>query len=336
MNAPLLTCIYCKERKPAAHFNREHVMQASMGSFRNALVLKEKECRACNDHFAVTIDLAFGRDSKEAFDRVWLGTAGGKVFKSSGLSSRVRVETDDPYGKRLALRAEPIAGSTNFSLHPQKQVVFAKPGGIDPIAFAANALPTPSELAAMGYTGEFEARVYGDEHGNIDRTLATLRELGFKLQDAGELMWEPGPKVMSASLVFNTADQFRAVAKVAFNYFAHMYGAGLALHTGFDQIRQYIRYNLPPARVVVKPVAPCGIAESPDGPFARAHWIALWRAGNELIAEVCFISSTCYRVLLRDEPFGTDYAFASAHIFDLRDMTVRPSSTAPSRMLLGF
>ena len=40
---------------------------------------------------------------------------------------------------------------------------------------------------------------------------------------------------------------FRAIAKIAFNYFVYWEGADLARHAGFNTIRSYIRYGIQPS-----------------------------------------------------------------------------------------
>jgi hypothetical protein len=64
------TCIYCREKRS---FSREHVLQASFGRFRNALVLHNTVCSDCNQAFGETIDLIFARESAEGLDRYRLG-----------------------------------------------------------------------------------------------------------------------------------------------------------------------------------------------------------------------------------------------------------------------
>ena len=74
-------CIYCLEQKPLAEFNREHVLHRAFGGFEEALTLVAPHdpgvCRACNDYFSPTVDLAI----TPGFDR---GASSGRARPEAG------------------------------------------------------------------------------------------------------------------------------------------------------------------------------------------------------------------------------------------------------------
>jgi hypothetical protein len=62
-------CIYCLGEKPRSKFTCEHVLPAAFGTFANNLTKLRCVCHACNQLFGDSIELAFGRDSFEAYLR---------------------------------------------------------------------------------------------------------------------------------------------------------------------------------------------------------------------------------------------------------------------------
>ena len=63
-------CIYCLQALPAEGFNREHVISEAFGTFDDNFTLLQTVCRTCNQFFGDKLELVFGRDSFEAYDRV--------------------------------------------------------------------------------------------------------------------------------------------------------------------------------------------------------------------------------------------------------------------------
>jgi HNH endonuclease len=62
-------CVYCLGEKPRSKFTREHAFPAAFGTFANNLMKLRCVCQPCNQLFGDSIELAFGRDSFEAYLR---------------------------------------------------------------------------------------------------------------------------------------------------------------------------------------------------------------------------------------------------------------------------
>ena len=122
-----LQCIYCLGMKPAAEFNREHVVPAAFGSFKDALVLGDCVCESCNTYFGANLDLTLARSSDEGFQRyVWNVRPPEQIeqFKYDSVTFRYNGE-GDYRGCLLRLTADPEAPN-EFRATPIDQVGFPR------------------------------------------------------------------------------------------------------------------------------------------------------------------------------------------------------------------
>jgi hypothetical protein len=67
------TCIYCRTTRPNREFDREHVLPAAFGAFKDSLVLHHAVCKLCNSYFGRTIDRRLARESIEGLERYQFG-----------------------------------------------------------------------------------------------------------------------------------------------------------------------------------------------------------------------------------------------------------------------
>jgi hypothetical protein len=284
-----------------------------------------------------TIDRLLARDSHEGFKRVWSGLKEAEDFQTLGLNSRVVIESDDPHVTSGIWGAVPLEGEGQFGLKRQPQMVVSTPDGLTQKAYPANALPTPAQLASDGFLlGACDIRLYGPDLG---RTLKELQKLGYPNGDLGPEHLDNGPRGAPATIIFERSHHFRAAAKVAFNYFACLCGSPdstVALRPDFDELREYVRYDRQPTSPLVKIVPPCAVGTTQAGVFEGAHWIALALAKNQLVAEVCYFSSTCYRVLIGSAASAPADLHDICHAYRTTDMTVYPIDLTHTRMDEGF
>jgi hypothetical protein len=96
--------------------------------------------------------------------------------------------------------------------------------------------------------GTLEIRVMGPSSDGHERILSKLNLAGIKFRQEGTLM---EPVTSDGKVLIEIAaavDQtiFRAIAKIVFNYVAHLHGADFVLRCDFDEIRKYVRYGTEP------------------------------------------------------------------------------------------
>jgi hypothetical protein len=116
---------------------------------------------------------------------------------------------------------------------------------------------------------------------------------------------------------------FRGVAKIAFNFLAHVMGNGFVLRKEFDGARAYIRSGTLP-RFVPVTVLKAPVAQD-DGISRRTggHKIVLWRDGvNQVICDVTLFDHLTYRVVLSDEN-TLWYPLQDGRYFDLDSLRIR-------------
>ena len=105
------TCIYCRVDGGSEAFNREHVLQQGFGRFKNAPVLHDAVCAACNTYFGQTLDLALTRESAEGLERYRWGTKPpSEVAKFRHAFVTLRAEDANEYtGAELRLISDEAA-----------------------------------------------------------------------------------------------------------------------------------------------------------------------------------------------------------------------------------
>ena len=328
-----MRCIYCMVDKvysddsKVSEFNREHVLQQSMGVFTGQVLVLRCVCTACNTAFSKGLDLALGRDSFESFNRTWHGLQPASDFQGRGLKSVTKFESTDSTINGAMLRPIPLEERGKFALAVHPHVRFESqgdPGNI--IEVRANEIPTPEELMRKGFTLPIAIQIRGD---GIERTREELRAKGWSVQDTGESGVHPG-RIVAGEAVFSlTPELLRAVSKTAFNFYAAVCGADAARESLCDALRNYIYVGKEPERLPIKTIEPCAISAHP-----RCHWIAIANVRGQMLVEVCFFAERCYRVLVRED--SEINSVNGCYVFDLDTTSVTQYSHVPSRMQRGF
>lgn len=315
-------CIYCLSDKAETEFNREHVIPESFGLFEHNLVL-DCVCTSCNDFFGKELDLKLARDSVEGWERYASGMKKVRDFKSLGKRSTTNLEVMKD-GPMRGVLCELVPNDTGTELNsvPLPQVGFGwTPEG--PFEFhLIDRLPDKAETMADRPDGASQVH---------------LRTWGVRLEDAWPALkakgWQRGESTgttqpengrVESHIVFRISHpEFRAFAKIAFNYFAYEFGAKTALLPNFNEIRRYVRWD---ARPNAQPVdlAPAPVLE--DGSSTRrvqCHYAAVERRGPRIFARVGLFSRFSYIVALSRDPLVLEVPMGSAHIWDLEAREVR-------------
>jgi len=246
-------CIYCHEEKEAAFFNREHVVPQSMGRYEDNLVL-DCVCKDCNDFFSASLDGILGRDSIEALLRFKYG------LKSLG-------KLGDLKGKRLVLKVPPDGGpwaGAQIELIGRDGEIIARP--MTQIGFLNKTTGSfefilYEQLQKLGFVEREELdcnnfKMLGSSDEELEKLRTLLHDAGWKPVMHGEL---PPPvddaeNAESIEVEINyliDRRMKRAIAKIAFNYFAYQVranGNGELLDDPFVQsVRSFVRDDSDPA-----------------------------------------------------------------------------------------
>lgn len=246
-------CIYCllfkiyaigKIRKQS-EFNSEHVLHQSVAKgFKNAPTLIGRVCTACNQNFGDTIDTVFGRSGYEGFQRFKLGLkspnalhklqAGGLEFGST--APRVHgyvpatVEHYQDNGT-ISSRIEPFIMLYSRKSKEEFKVTLAKIPKIQTLIEEHELDATRLMFATNGKKEDENKLVKLLKEQDIQVLYSLTQNVPAKLLINA---YTPSPDVL------------RAVAKIAFNYFAFLCEKNdqqMPLRPEFDKVRNYIHKN---------------------------------------------------------------------------------------------
>ncbi|MBK9260239.1 MAG: hypothetical protein IPM54_10430 [Polyangiaceae bacterium] len=313
------------EEKDESKFNTEHVIPRSFGVFENNLVLK-CVCKKCNDLFGSEFDEKLARDSIEAPERVRAGLKEASKFQTRGKRSTLQVRINEE-GPLKGAYAFYVPGgderSLNITLAPQVGFAESAEGPFE--WFLLDDIPTKDELTAQGYGRDTVAR---SEGCSIERAQEVLEARGYARGTMEAKYQHANTEMLSKTLAQIGELDFRAISKIAFNYFAATQTAGIARMPEFNDIRRFIRYGIPVAeRLVEVRTDPGTIERASDGTAARGHYLTVQTSGHRIIAQVSLLLRLRYVVTLSRTAFVIPYSPVSAHFFDLD--TRRPALINP-------
>ena len=317
-------CIYCRDEKADAAFNREHVMPEAFGTFAGNLVVA-CVCTQCNQFFGDGIDRKLARDTIEAIDRVRLGIKKPSEWKGEGTRSTTYFEFDQD-GPFRGARGHHIASEAGAELGvtTARWVGFSQPPRRSFDWWPLDNLPTKDELIAKGYKRGEQLGIQVEGEPDSEKVRAALRAKGF---DVGALTQTPPRQTgrVHGETVFTVSrPEFRAVTKIALNYFAIVAGPDTALLPKFDDARRFVRYDEPKRNV------PTFMNPWFDG--SNGHYTSLTRYEEFVVVQLSILLRLQYFVKLSSD--GRDVPFTpAAHFFDLDTKTV--SSIDPLPLVHG-
>jgi hypothetical protein len=327
----VVTCLYCEEAKTTDQFNREHVLPEAFGRYdENNFVLYPRVCRVCNSYFGTNLDGPLARDSKEGLDRFAHG--GVELKKGRRLpGTRLRLKRRGGRFDGALLRWALDDTGTYLSAIPAAQLGFARSEDGPFEWFPIAELPSPEALRSEQFPHCIAGGVPREE------AAALVERLGFGTVLATELVDLPDADGMVATTTEGRIDQTlrRAIAKIAFNYFAYRY-ADIASLDHFRGIRRYVRFGEEPA---ANPVAMSadrilgGLA--PDvqvvGHIITASWDG---AAHGVVAQVSLFDWVQYRVTLSTSTFLVPPVFVeSGHLFNPNARQIAELTRDPRRAM---
>ncbi|MHB1947408.1 MAG: hypothetical protein ACYCQI_04760 [Gammaproteobacteria bacterium] len=111
----------------------------------------------------------------------------------------------------------------------------------------------------------------------------------------------------------------RALAKIAFNYFVHQYGASFALSDSFDEIRNFIRYGLKASQhlmTLTNTPIKANLLDIQREKYASHVITVCQNASRHIVAQISLFNDIrCEVVLSRIYPLVTFKTVG--HIFDV-------------------
>jgi hypothetical protein len=319
-------CIYCLEVKGIDAFNREHIMPQAFGTFEGAEsdpVTLDCVCTVCNQTFGDTLDRALSRDCVLGLLRYSEGVRDPRKFKPPSREADMTITpTDGDLADGVRLRLGAGADGT-FGFHVEELIGFASQSGGEYEYFPLDALPSPSEVQArFGPRPRFDTQ--GLSHEQAQTVLHDT--LGFLFEITHEA---PAPQRAEVNIPIGRL-QFRAVAKIAFNYFAWVMGARVACMPDFNGLRVYIGYGkrLGPTHVSVGIVA-IDVLDGERKP-RRGHFITVQNGELGFLSQVSLFSAIRFRVDLMHVPLAVMVPCDDGHFYDLDTRRVERIHVPPA------
>jgi len=252
-------------------------MSRALGSFAQNWTL-DCVCDSCNQYFANNLELALGRDSREALLRIDLGLRPASAA-SDLLNRRVRMTLQDPGqfdGIRLML--QPSEDGEEAVPVPVPQVALRRDGG--EWRFLIEKELRPQNLEQFITAADVEIRIYG-VGSDCQRLKERLNTLGIGFQETKHLTNQPITKQASVAVIHDiNVDEtlVRAACKIVFNYAAKLLGAEILRDHRFDAARRFVRYGDAPTRIAT--VQRLSVLVGPEVESARVHACGLgWDRG---------------------------------------------------------
>ena len=238
-----MKCVYCLGDKTIDSFKKtEHVLSQSFGKFKNNFTLNKIVCDTCNQYFGDNLERPLARETLEGIERFKHNIKKGKDYKPPGKQGRISIQVNEgPFKGSYAYR-EYSEIEDEIVLKPAPQIGFMKVAENEYEYYLLKDVPEKDYLE-LNYDlkGMKSIVVLGCEFEDAQNC---LKEKNIIFHKDGERY----PSDHNSDLgceVTGTIDQviFRAIAKIAFNYFVYWADPELIFDSSFDPIRKYIRYG---------------------------------------------------------------------------------------------
>lgn len=305
----MFECIYCPSTTPPK--KREHVMSQALGTFEQNWTL-DCVCDACNEYFANNLELALGRDSREALLRIEHGLK-SPAGASQLLNRRIKTTLQDPGqfdGIRVLMR--PSSDGTQVVPEPIPQVGFRLAG--EEWTFLTERELTPENVRRFQSTLPVEIRIHG-VGSECERLRQKLADCGVEFQETHRVLDQPITEQSSMSVLFeinNDETIVRAACKIGFNYAAKILGCGTVRQNRFDAARRFVRHGEAPVRIAS--AQRLSILVGPGAESTRIHACGLGWDGGYLMVLVSLFNELTYGLRLCE---ATSNEFPRAqHFFD--------------------
>jgi hypothetical protein len=312
-------CIYCK----SSGSSREHVAPSSIGG--NCIVAFV--CKPCNTELSV-VDQALADHSPITLSKI-LHTPNASFATHLGGHASFR----DNNGRDISVR---IGNQMQIEVRPQLilvgnliQATAADRIGLESLIGFIDKKIDKQQLLNTRVVQNEEANPHLTLHRKNDAVVACSEpahahdflkllleqwtELKYKLRNASQVEQTTNKPEVTINLTLRPNDEFRGVAKIAFETTALLFGPAFALALEFDPVRDYIRgdVRLPdsaPGDVAVDTRFVSRINEADfDLMFTSQHGVLLYFTPPELIAFVLLYGTHPYLVRLARLPLESQF-----------------------------
>jgi hypothetical protein len=309
------TCIYCRHKSPKP-YPAEHVIPSSFGRFRHGLTLR-CVCGDCNQFFANHLELHFARETGEGIVRYQYGLRHNQTA-NPGSRLTVIVKAPGPiFGAKISFA--PDANANGLQIIYLPQVSFAEEHSEQWVWYLPEELTVeiiralkPRSRVQYFYTSPAEE----------EQLRTRLRDLGFPAtQHIRRDTVFPQPEMNTGvTYVFDTIIR-RCVAKIAFNYLAHVLkeDTRLLLRKDFDAVRNFVSQGTLAEHTIVAAIGtPRLTKESRKGSLVEGHMLELgWSKDESILCNLSIFDAMTYQVALCRNYRGSWFALNSVHSFDL-------------------
>ena len=319
-----LQCIYCLKTRLVEEFNREHVVPAAFGSFRDALVLIDCVCERCNTYFGATLDLRLARGTDEGFQRyLWNIRPPEQIAQFRYDSATFRYNGEDEYrGCLLRLIADPEAPN-GFRATPIDQVGFARRDADGFIWIGLDEILEGAWQDRNDLNPQAGIKIYARDPKSVIAY--------FEAQGVSSPNWRPmvregesGDEASVLQVGEITKDLRRVVAKISFNYMAYVHDAQFALLPQFNEVRRFIRYGDGGEGLVdIDNESPIPLPpDPPDGHRPVMHVVTVETTVNSdaVIGQVSLFGGLRYQIVLSEQI--VDNLRLSGHVYNVGDRCI--------------
>lgn len=293
-SAVISQCIYCKERKNQADFNREHVLPRLFGTKYNSnYVLHARQvCTSCNTYFKDHMESEISIDSYEALLRVQMRKP--RIGNGSKLgNSRLRITITDG----------PLTGVECVLFSDD-----AMPEGIR-IEYcpAIGLIETDTPIKYKYYRPDELPVCSVDLYNKLHGVDSSIMYVGMSCTEATNILEERGyigPRLLNDTLstdflfpstkvetqVSIKIDVLlrRLAAKTIFNFVCYTMQREFVLNPRYDAFREFIRYGNNASNIIVK--SACGCIKGINKQQRNDHVVGIGLTFREKLYLAGFVS----------------------------------------------
>lgn len=322
MEGIMIKCIYCLQDKDKTHFKKkEHVLSQSFGKFKDNFTLINTVCDECNQFFGDNLELVLAGDTVEGgTTRYETGIKDPEKFKSLGKRSRMTYQIQEGKYPGVYMYREYSEEVGNITFYPCPQIGFLRNSG-EYEWFLLNDIPKKEAITHEVYNisdPKFLIMLGCDE--SIEEKI--LNEFGIKRGEAFMVSHDH----FKEKILFEVQGKldevdFRARAKIGFNYLAYWQGNDFILDSSFNTIRDYIRWG----KVPETPIR--GVINKPFFPDAKrrlGHIIAIHWEEKEasLVARVSLFDFLQFVIRLVKDEAQQYKDVRKGHFFNIKQMNI--------------
>jgi len=334
-----MKCIYCLKDKSLSNFQkREHVMPQCFGRYSpDNLILYKCVCDDCNQYFGDKLELFLGRDSYESLERKRHGIDPKKTLKN-----KRRVKSKIADGEWKGVIVEDVKGDKpgEIGLRNSIQAGFFNKFIDGYMYYEPKDIPTAEKLKKEGCDLKKIILIFGDDT-EFQRLKEIFQDKGIEVPSKSELIQpnRPKGKIVVESDITIDKTIFRAISKIAFNYFAFVVGSEISSRDWFDEIRRFIRYgegdpkkffavNIPPILFEDQKL------EKFSAKITQGHLVNVEWKNDAIISKVSPFNNNTYGIVLCKNFKGIWFPLKSGHHFDIKTKTVSKLLSVSNRIVV--